>query len=242
MPEVWEGLQVFEDLIVIPTNNGYKQLDVLLQSLESTPCPILIIDTGSTDPAHLEYLKEEVWAYGNVTYVTETPMKGYAQGAYLWAYWNYFATHYLFLQDSLVAIVEDVLKPFQEKTLTHCTKTSELGQIERGAIGWASFNFEFDPGLQEAAMRYMYGNDIPQYGIFGPIFYTSRDTLRDLEAAGCLPSYPVHAHHAQGLERAWAMVFKRLGYPVAFIHNLPNVTLTASGLYTPFRKVFLKRK
>jgi hypothetical protein len=241
MQKVWKEVPLlmgeFEDLIIIATHNGYEHLDVLLQSLESGTYNIIVVDTGSTNPAHLDYLREKVWAYGNVMDVMRTPMKGYAQGAYLWAYWNYPAKNYLFLQDSLIAIEDDVLQPFKEKI-----SRPEGSVVGEYAVGWASFNFEFDPGLQEAAMRYMYGDHIPPYGIFGPIFYTSRKTLETLENAGCLPAYPTHANGAQGLERAWAMVFKRANIPVSFIHNLPNVTLTASGLFGPFRKVFLKRK
>lgn len=235
---------MIEDLIVIPTNNGFKLLDDLLHSINDD-IPILVVDTGSDDEAHLEYLRElannQLFKEDARIMVDYTPMRGYACGAKLWAYWNYPAKNYLFLQDSLIAIESDILAPFKAKMPLRVDKKN-LAAIDRGAVGWASFNFEFDPGLQEAAMRYMYGDHIPQYGIFGPIFYTNRDSLEELEKAGLLPTYPTHANGAQGLERAWAMVFKGAGMEVNFIHNLPNVTLTASGLYSPFRKVFVKRK
>jgi len=223
---------MIEDLIVIPTNNGYKHLDKLLKSIH-TDCPILIIDTGSTDEEHLDYVINAKCLNVDLNLLRpeQTPFKGYACGAKLWAYWKHPANNYLFLQDSLEVIEQDFLEQFKEK----------FSYAGRGAAAWTSFDFEFDPGLQEQAMRYMYGDFIPKYGIFGPIFYTSRDTLEFIDRQNGLPAYPVHAHQSQGLERGWAMIFEKYGLPVEFIHNLPNVTLTASGLFGPFRKSFLKR-
>lgn len=219
---------MLEELVVIATHGGY---DLLVESLPKfAGRPVLVVETGSRTP-DIEALCHRT---PEVIY-TFTPFKGYDTGAYLWAYWMVPAKKYLFLQDSVSPREADYFAQFAAKM---------PGRL--GAVGWSSFDLTvWDSGQQCEHVQFMYGaaDKWPKKGIFGPIFYTTRESLNVLNDSGLLPAYPVHKLGQQAMERAWAILFHRAGLNVNFLvdENLPNATRMGNGGYPALQKVFRQR-
>lgn len=205
--------------IVIATNNGSEHLKKCIDSLGGK-YPILVVDTGSTDREHLDYVK--TLDYGETD--------GYSHGAFMWAYNNRPAQNYLFLQDSMVALVDDVVKPFQEL------------MPEKGAVAWAKFGWVYDGYMQREWVESQYGNTHPPQGIFGPIFYTSHRTLNSLKNRGLLPKKPTNKEEAQGSERAWAFAFHNANFPIESVCGMWDKGSMSNGTFPIFQKTFADRR
>lgn len=219
---------MIKELVVIATHGG---VDLLKESLPKFGNrPVAVVETGCKTPEVYELTKQ----YPNVLYLS-TPYKGYDTGAYLWAYWMIEAEEYLFLQDSVSPREADYFEQFAKKM---------PGKI--GAVGWSSFGLHiWDSGLQYEATQFMYGSkDVwPEKGIFGPIFYTTRESLKLMDDSGLLPSYPVHKQGQQAMERAWAILFHRAGLLVNFLvdEDTPRGAYMSQGGYPALNKVFRHR-
>jgi glycosyltransferase involved in cell wall biosynthesis len=217
-----------KDLVVIATHNGKNLLKRCLDSI-STQYPILVVDTGSSDPESIEF-------FGNLgviypkhdVFTTKTSFKGYDTGAYLWAYWNYNADNYLFLQDSLEVLEKDYIKPFRDI------------QPKLGCVPWATFEMCWDSIQQKEFIEYLYGSAEPDRGIFGPVFYVNRKSLDILNEKGLLPAYPINKNQSQGLERGWATAFHLAGMEVKGLYPF-DPTKMIDGTLGIFKKVFAKR-
>jgi hypothetical protein len=151
---------------------------------------------------------------------------GHPTAAYRWAYENTDADRFLFIQDSMTAIVDDPVKWFRDQL------------PEPGAVAWGLFGMAFDTYDQQQWVQNQYPGPIPALGIMGPIFYTSRATLDLLDEAGLLPAIPADRMQAQGTERAWAFAFDRAGVPV--VGPMWNHGAMQVG-FGPFRKVWAGR-
>ena len=219
---------MLKELVVIATHGG---ADLLKESLPKFgDRPVAVVETGCATPEVFELTR----LFKNVVYLS-TPYKGYDTGAYLWAYWMVNAESYLFLQDSVSPREADYFEQFAAKM---------PGKL--GAVGWSSFDLTvWDSGQQCEAVQFMYGasDRWPKKGIFGPIFYTTRDSLKALDDSSLLPAYPVHKLGQQAMERAWPILFHRAGMNVNFLvdENLPNGDRMARGQYPALTKVFRQR-
>lgn len=219
---------MLKELVVIATHGG---VDLLKDSLPKFgQRPVVVIETGIATEAVYTLCRE----YKNVIYLT-TPYKGYDTGAYLWAYWYVPAEKYLFLQDSVCPRDADYFEQFASKM---------PGPL--GAVGWSSFDMAvWDSGEQHAATQYMYGtaDRWPKKGIFGPIFFTTRASLKHLDDSNLLPMPPVHKSQQQAMERAWAILFHRAGLNVNFLvdESLPDGRRMGNGGYPALNKVFRMR-
>lgn len=225
-----------EIVVVVATNNG----KVNLERFFSRPHrhPVVVVDTGSTDPASTAYL-DEVRKNPSVLGVLHTPYRGYDTGAYLWAYFYLGAVfkNYLFLQDSMFPRDDD----YVEKMLT------PLGS-KWGVHAWAGFDLAiWDSEMQARAVGYMLkhptrqvNSGLPTHGIFGPTFLASRDALDYLRDTHLLPSWPTHKEMAQAMERAWAIAFYQAGVPMHFLvrEGCPNREKMERGEYPIFTKTF----
>jgi len=132
----------------------------------------------------------------------QCPFAGYDTGAYLWAYFNVRAEHYMFMQDSCTPKDRNFTDYF------HAAMRAPLG-----VVAWNTFDISiWDSPEQKGTVEYMYGpGPWPVRGIFGPIFYTSALALDRLAERRLLPPYPMHKVMAQGMERAWSLAFYRAG-------------------------------
>lgn len=203
--------------VVVATNNGIEFLPKCIESLGEC----LVVDTGSTDKESLEYVRS-LPDYGETT--------GYSHGAFMWAFKNRPAKHYLFLQDSMVAKDKDFLRYFQEL------------MPEKGAVAWALFNWVYDGNEQREWVESQYGTSIPPHGIFGPIFFTSHRTLNSIRNKGLIPKTPTNKEEAQGSERAWAFAFHNAGLPIESVGGMWDKTGMQNGSYPLFIKTFADRR
>lgn len=151
---------------------------------------------------------------------------GHPTAAYRWAYENVPADHYLFIQDSMTAIVDDPTTWFRDQL------------PEPGAAAWGLFAMAFDTPGQRAWVQDQYPGPVPTVGIMGPIFYTSRASLAVLDRAGLMPAIPADRIQAQGTERAWAFAYARAGLPV--VGPMWDHGAMQAG-FGPFRKVWAGR-
>jgi len=219
---------MLKELVVIATHGG---VDLLRDSLPKFgDRPVAVIETGRITPEIVELTEQSK----NVVYLS-TPYKGYDTGAYLWAYWMMEAEKYLFLQDSCYPREKDYFEQFAQRM---------PGQM--GAVGWSSFGMDvWDSEPQLAATEWMYGakEAWPKKGIFGPIFYTTRETLKFMDDQRLLPMPPVHKQAQQACERAWAILFHRAGLKVNFLvdEHLPHHINMGNGGYPALNKTFRLR-
>jgi hypothetical protein len=162
-------------------------------------------------------------------YLVATVERGnYPTGAYLDAY-NELTQfdNFLFIQDSMVALVPDYVAWFREQ------------MPELGAVAWGKFAFGFDNSAQREQLERKYQGPVPEFGLFGPIFFTNRASLDLLKEKDLLPPVPTNKLEAQGSERAWAMAFHAAGLPL--MGPTWDKLLMEQGL-GPFKKTFANRQ
>lgn len=209
----------YDQLIVIATNNGANYLPKCLESL-GDKYPILVVDTGSTDPQSLSLSKCQPY---------HMLLKGgFTTGAYLAAYKATKAKHYLFMQDSMVSLVEDVIAPFQ---------ALDSG----GAVAWATFAMGFDSPEHETWAKSLYPGELPSKGIFGPIFYTSRQALDTLHQQHLLPPTPKDKMEAQTCERLWGWAYHNAGLPLLSVGGDWRFQDMVTGQFPVFQKEWVGR-
>lgn len=219
---------MIDTLVVIATHGDGLSGEALERTRK---WPTLVVRTGP------EKVETSCWDihYPHVLGQVNTPYRGYDTGAYLWAYWNVPAKNYLFLQDSCCPREDDFVEQF-----------ARAMPGPGGAVGWSSFTMTcWDSDAQRTATEWMYGSRDawPQYGIFGPIFYTNRQSLDFMSERGLLPMPPVHKQQQQAMERAWAILFHRAGLRVNFLRDdeMPNGYAMERGEYPALNKTFRLR-
>lgn len=195
------------DLIVVAAH-GPAHIGACVASLGDARR--LVVDTGS----------------GTVPGADVVLAGGHPTGAYLHAYRHHHADGYLFIQDSMTAVVDDVLTPFRDQ-MPHL-----------GAVAWGLFGLAWDSPQQRQWVSDHYQGAPPARGIFGPVFYTSRASLDLLAARHLLPAVPANKIEAQGTERAWAWAFHNAGLAVI---GPPWDKEAMERGFGPFRKVFAGR-
>lgn len=200
-----------DTLIVIATNNG---MDYLPKLLESMPLNYnwIVVDTGSTDRKFKEYLK----TLGGQVYYTDG---GWCIGAYLWAIENKPAQSYFFMHDSMVIKDQKFLDKFKQYDF----------------CGWLNFHMSFDGPEQESYIKHLYGENVPDNGVFGPIFYATSQALSRVE----IP-LPATADQAHGMERGIACAFVNAGLNLAFIEKYDTDKMDKDE-YDTFTKLRPKR-
>jgi hypothetical protein len=217
-----------KEVVVIATNNGAQHLARLFDSLEKYGCPfeIVIVDTGSTDPESLDFIESIKFSHGAT--VLHCP-GGYATGAYLHAYRNVQADRYFFFHDSIEVKKERWWEDFRERMDTAHT-----------VVPWLTFDFFWDSSEQgqyiKNAMGMSFGDNLPDAGIFGPIFYCTVNTLRIMETFGNLPTPPSSKIEEQGWERGWAVAFQAVKAKVNPIQHGFNVFKLDGDEYETLRK------
>ena len=133
---------------------------------------------------------------GGDVVVMDTSGGGHPSKAFIDAYRRHYYRSYLFLQDSLRANVEDCTAPFKENGCD--------------VVAWGTFPMFFDDQHQGAWVMNQYpGPTMPRRGIFGPIFYATRQALQKIERKKLLPLPPPNRLMAQGTERAWSFACDR---------------------------------
>ena len=176
--------------------------------------------------AYDDTFKENLKTLRGAPYVVkDTSEGGHPTGAFIRAYREHPAKSYLFIQDSMRSIVPDCTKDFK--------------QHGASVVAWGVFPMCFDSEEQQNWVLRQYAPEVrPKWGIFGPVFYATREALEKAEPH--FPEVPPNRMMAQGTERAWAFTFEAAGIPIGWLGLWDN-HLMSEGPYPVFRKKFAAR-
>lgn len=201
-------------MIVICTHNGGQHLIACLDSFVlfgTFGHEILVVDTNSTDPDHLQLLKDLPIMYRELPLKVETSeFGGYELGAIRHAYFKYHPDKLLLIHDSVRA---------QENWWLHFVKEFDAGA---DVVPWITFSpVEYDhdtPGTPEnftqegfIKKKYRMNPSKLPFGIFGSIFCATDEILRKVEANGGLNFTCDFKCMSQTMERAWTAAFSKAG-------------------------------
>lgn len=222
-------------MIVIATNNGMKYLPSLLASLElhgTGDHEVLVMDTGSSNPEFLTYLKEigdREWPFKLA--VDRTPFSGYDTGAYIHAYRTREADTYVFMQDSVLVKSAGWIHAFESRLTFNV-----------GCVPWLVFPMQWDNQDQIDWIQAKYRtNQWPPFGIFGPIFCATKEALDMLDSRRYLEVIPSNKIEQQAMERGWATAFELSGLSVRPIETSFDEKLLFDDCYTHLTKRFAIR-
>ena len=155
----------------------------------------------------------------------DTSRGGHPSAAFVRAYHQYPDEEaYLFTQDSCAPTAADVVAPFEF--------------ADAPVVAWARFPMFFDNDYQAQWVLQQGFTTQPLYGIFGPIFYATREAMEAAEMY--FPRTPRNRLEAQGTERAWAFTFSQVGIKPRALHEWSNGHLASGDAY-PFKKTFALR-
>jgi len=215
-------------MIVIATNNGKLYLKRLFNSISNHNIneKVLIVDTGSTDEDHLNYLKE-LEKKDNVE-VTQTPYKCYDTGAYIWAYNNFTADVYHFMHDSI-----EIKDPeFLQKVNT------ELKDAD--VVSYITFNFAGygDKDWQDFLIKNI-GHYDYKIGIFGPMFSIKKESLNKLPIEKL--SLPINKNQQTAFEGIWPEFFTQHNMSIKSLAEHDHSHIINDG-YPHIKKTLLIRQ
>lgn len=201
-------------MIVIASHNNIRNLERLLKSLSVFGTgyynDVLIIDTNSDNCEYLNYLDSlKTRKFNFRLRIDKTPYSGYDSGAYIYVYENYVDTEYIFLQDSL-----------EIKNWTWAYEISNKLK-SHDVVSWRVFDKNvcpYDSDEQRTWLRNMIGTDDYDWGIFGPIFSIKREAMNKIKDNN-LFIIPTSKIEQQGMERGWAIIFKKLNITVTPLEN-----------------------
>ncbi len=222
-------------MIVVATNNGHLHLPELLSSIEEHGDgghEVLVVDTQSSDVRAQAYFDSLCKYSGPLRLsATRTPYKGYDTGAYLYAFRNFPADRYIFMQDSLRVKHSGWTEAFDAK-FTHGV----------GCVPWLVFPAQWDSDAQLEFVANCLGvRSAPPFGIFGPVFAAKRSALNEMDAKGLLAAIPSNKLEQQAMERAWPTAFFVAGYGVRPIHTNFSEADVRGDRYGVFVKKLPKR-
>lgn len=214
-------------MIVIATNNGNESLPRLLNSLEKynyNNFPICIVDTGSSNEEFINYL-EELKTLNKYTILNI--QGGYDTGAYIHAYRNTNSNYYIFLQDSTEIKHEDFFKKLEEYSNSD------------NIFAYFIFTSPDSAGDFKGILEKYYDTESLanyQFGIFGPMFATSRKILDSIYNNN-LYLIPTNKDEQMAMERGWAIAAYKLSIPV-YAFDIFNHNSLVNDQYYYFKKYF----
>jgi hypothetical protein len=213
-------------MIVIATNNGKEHLVNLIFSIHQHGIneKILVVDTNSSDPEHLQYLES---LKNRGIEVTTTPGRNFDTGAYLWAYQNYAAETYHFMHDSIMiksrTFITDINALLNDYDVIPYIWFTHMGH---GDINWKDF-------MDANKVSYNY-----TYGIFGPMFSCKKTTLDKLPLGELV--LPKDKTQQTAFESIWPMFFESNGLRVHKGH-LFDINAIYSDTYPHIMKKLPRR-
>jgi len=219
-------------MIIIATNNGKRNLSELLENLKefSFGRKVCIIDTGSTDPESIDYLKElkEVTGYNFEIEIHQTSYKGYDTGAYIYAINNIESDRYYFIHDSLrikskdfFNLIDNKLKPGVVVPLITFGK-DRYDSIEQ--LEFCIKNF---------------GSPYYKKGIFGPMFSILSEDVQKIDKKYLV--YPTNKTLQMGMERGWSLIFEKYNFDIDSLEGDYDFTKLISDRYVNFKKIIQYR-
>lgn len=223
-------------MIVIATYNDISYLNNLLDGLNTTENlneNVLVVCTDSQQREMVDYVNTlpNNNNYNFNILVDVTPYRGYDSGAYIYAFKNYIDDYYIFLQDSITIKSPEWLNYFKEK------------RDENTVNPILVFSLSWDNSEQVAWVQDKLGAhfNVPNVGIFGPIFQISRKSLIKMDMLYDLNRFiPGHKIIGQqGMERGWAYLAINSGI---MIDTIDGAYYGESSFNSRcFNKIYLKR-
>lgn len=215
-------------MVVISTNNGNIWLPRLISSLEMYGPfeeKYLIVDTQSDNQEFLEYLSKLSTSSKLNIQVTRTPYRGFDTGAIVWAYREFDEPDYMFLHDTLEVKESGWLDEFK----------NALDGL--GVVAWNLFDYSWynDKATADFVMEKIGVNDHKSKGIFGPIFYTNRETMACMDNLGLLNAIPTRKEEAMAMELGWVAICYAANVPL-----LGLIPHSWSGLHNNTCRLFNK--
>lgn len=159
--------------------------------------PVLVVDSDSPDRSYMNLLPAEVE-------VADVKNRGYATGAYWWAYHNRPADFYYLFHDNLYIRAD--LTHLKERPVT------AVRWFPMPDAGWGYD--EADKPLEDWAHS-VWPEPYPDFnGVFGPMLAVQRTVLDDLADLGFDQVLPVNKWQECAMERLWGVALAELGYDV----------------------------
>lgn len=228
-------------MIVIATNNGHHWLQTFIKSMElhgTNGHEVLVVDTHSSNPESCAYFASLKDYSGPLRVLTTQPAykNGYEPGAYMHAFRNFPAEKYLFMHDGMRAKSAEWVTQFEERL-----------SPQTPCVPWICFS-PILMGCHKGHVEFLfnaYGNtNWPNWGIFGSMFYVTRDALLSLESRGFLneKTLPVSKTGAEGMERGFAIAFHRAGIAANPVHSSIDLQRIHDDGYAHLQKFFVGRK
>ena len=197
-------------LIVIAHNNGSKYLDSLILSLGDSN-PVCVVDTGSTESE----LRNAFSVTGNIIFANG----GFCANAYRVAYES-FSNHdsYFFMHDSMICKWRNFEQDFRSS-----------GDV----VAWIGIGIE-NEWINDEYIQRSYPNvtQVPNQGMFGPIFYATNKAMRKLK-------FPAFCHNRADLcssERGFGFGFMQAGFDVKSVDSYCNDRIDNKQDYKHFDK------
>jgi hypothetical protein len=216
-------------MIVIATHNGKNNIEKLLTNLEELEIDddVCIVDTGSSDKEHLEFLDEikDINKFNLKLQIYHTQYRGFDSGAYIYAINNLVSDRYYFLHDSMIIKTIDYFKEIDKKLkpgIVVCLITFQS-------------NF-FANGEQTSFCISNFGTSVYNKGIFGPIFSILYEDAQKIDKS--LLVYPYDKMTQMAMERGWSIIFEKYNLKIESLEGEKDDDKLYNDKYLYFTKFF----
>jgi hypothetical protein len=194
-------------MIVIACHNKIDLLQSMINRLNDMDLKnhkILLVNTNSDDQKFVEYFnacKEKYnFIFDTLNYTC------FDSGAYIYAYNTYKTDKYIFLQDSIIIN--------NEKFISNLTDMLDIYDV----VPLFNFKYIYDNDEQKKwAEDGLDTNNLPEYGIFGPMFAVKKATLDSIPTDWL--KYPTQKNQSLGMERRWSLMFHQLNANKKYLHT-----------------------
>ena len=178
-------------MIIIATNNGKEYLEKLLPTISYD---YAVIDTGSTEYDSIQYFNSLNCKKAQIS-------GGYCVGAYQHGYKMFPDNEYFFMHDSMIVKKKNFLEDFS------------IGEV----VAWIGFKMDYLNHDEYLTKLYNDLSDMPEYAIFGPIFYATSWAMSQIN-----PPIPDNRKDAIAMERGYAFAFHRAGIKIKYLEEYNN--------------------
>lgn len=186
-------------MIVVASHNNVSLVKSFLAKLSTINLcnhDVLVVDTNSDDPLYLNEFADLIKQYPQFKFERKE-YTCWDSGAYIHAYANYYDTNYLFFQDSLEITNLNLIQEIDAR----------LKHVD--VLAFANFKYRYDSEEQrkwvESDIEF---TNLPEDGIFGPIFSVTRNTLDRIPKHWF--KIPTNKLQGCGMERRWSLIFNTI--------------------------------
>jgi hypothetical protein len=202
-------------MIVIATHDNIEFLHMSVDNMSrivNNKHDVIFIDTNSSSSEFIKEFNSLSREYPKF-FFERLNYTCWDTGAYIHSYKKYHSDSYIFLQDSIEIINENYISAYDDLL------------IENDVVAHTNFGYSYDNEDQKMwAEDGISFENLPEFGIFGPIFGIKRDKM-DIIPIEWL-KYPTNKNHGCGMERRWSLIFHSKNLRKEYIEK--NVSLRDS--------------